>query len=135
MTRKQVIDRLDRAGAALLALTARPHDSRNLLLMGGGAVRAALQSYGWTQRTNTRLPSPPAEDLAIMNKTMEWIRLIPEDRYVLRRIVAARCLVHPITRRHLFPWRRLAAALGVDRAAVKRWHAEGIDLIVERLRP
>jgi len=41
--------------------------------------------------------------------------------------------VHPITERHLYPWRRLATALGADHKAVKRWHGQGIDLIVARL--
>ena len=38
-----------------------------------------------------------------MDEAMAWISLIPLDRYVLRRIVGARSLVHPITERHLYP--------------------------------
>jgi hypothetical protein len=53
---------------------------------------------------------------------------------VLRRVVGARSLVHPITDRHLFPWRRLGAALGADHKAVQRWHAQGIDIIAMALR-
>jgi hypothetical protein len=68
-----------------------------------------------------------------MDEAMGWIPLIPFDRYVLRRIVGARSLVNPITERHLYPWRRLAAAIGADHKAVQRWHAQGIDLIVARL--
>ena len=68
-----------------------------------------------------------------MDEAMGWISLIPVDRYVLRRIVGARALVHPITERHLYPWRRLAAAIGADHKAVQRWHAQGIDLIVSAL--
>ncbi len=52
------------------------------------------------------------------------------ERYVLRRIVGARSLVHPITERHLYPWRRLGCALGADHKAVQRWHKQGIELIV-----
>jgi len=40
---------------------------------------------------------------------------------VLRRIVGAHSLVHPITERHLFPWRR-RAAISADHKAMKRWH-------------
>ena len=71
--------------------------------------------------------------LAGSDEAMSWIPLIPIDRYVLRRIVGARSLVHPITERHLYPWRRLATALGADHKAVQRWHAQGIDLIVSAL--
>jgi hypothetical protein len=41
--------------------------------------------------------------------------------------------VHPITERHLYPWRRVATAIGADHKAVQRWHAQGIDLIVAAL--
>jgi hypothetical protein len=68
-----------------------------------------------------------------MDETMAWISLIPVERYVLRRIVGARSLVHPITGRHLFPWRRIAVTVGADHKAVQRWHAQGIELIVAEL--
>jgi hypothetical protein len=70
-----------------------------------------------------------------MDEALAWIPMIPQDRYVLRRVVGARSLVHPITDRHLFPWRRLGAVLGADHKAVQRWHAQGIALIVASLIP
>jgi hypothetical protein len=51
----------------------------------------------------------------------------------LRRIVGARCLVSPVTERHLFSWRRLAEMLGSNHMSLKRWHAEGVDKIVNAL--
>jgi hypothetical protein len=68
-----------------------------------------------------------------MDEAMGWITLIPHDRYVLRRIVGARSLVHPITERHLYPWRRIAVAIGADHKAVQRWHTQGVELIAARL--
>ena len=59
--------------------------------------------------------------------------MIPDSRYVLRRIVGARSLVHPISDRHLFPWRRLGKALGADHKGVQRWHAQGVAFIVTGL--
>ena len=44
---------------------------------------------------------------------------------MLRRIVGARSLVHPMTGRHLYSWRRLGTAIGADHKAVQRWHAQG----------
>jgi len=95
-------------------------------------VRSALESYGWTEK-QIRPSVPSAARITRMDEALGWISLIPLDRYVLRRIVGARSLVHPITERHLYPWRRLATALGADHKAVKRWHGQGIDLIVARL--
>jgi hypothetical protein len=69
-----------------------------------------------------------------MDEAYSWLKFIPEDQYVLRRIVGARSLVHPVRDRHLFPWRRLGAAIGADHKAVQRWHGQGISLIVTALR-
>ena len=126
-----VIYRLEEAGAALLALPGTGWSTR----MRGSSlevVRAAIESYGWTTN-RIRPPVPSAARITRMDEAMSWLLLVPIDRYVLRRIVGARSLVHPITERHLFPWRRLGAALGADHKAVQRWHAQGIDLIVTAL--
>ena len=95
-------------------------------------VRAAIESYGWSDRP-VRPPVPPAARISRMDEAMGWINLIQADRYVLRRIVGARSLVSPMTGRYVFPWRRLGAAIGADHKAVQRWHAEGIGLIVAAL--
>lgn len=126
-----VIYRLEEAGAALLAL---PHSGWTTKLRTGSLeiVRSAAEAYGWVE-SRIRPPVPSAERITRMDEAMGWLQLLPEDRYVLRRIVGARSLVHPVTERHLFTWRRLGAAIGADHKAVQRWHAEGIDLIVAAL--
>jgi hypothetical protein len=129
--RKLVIARLEEAGATLLALPGTGWSTR-LRASSLEIVRSAIESYGWTQK-RLRPPVPSAARISRMDEAMGWITLIPLDRYVLRRIVGARSLVHPITDRHLYPWRRLAEAIGADHKAVQRWHAQGIDLIVARL--
>lgn len=123
--------RLEDAGAALLALPGTGWSTR-LRSSSLEIVRTAIESYGWTE-TRIRPPIPSAERITRMDEAMAWISLISVERYVLRRIVGARSLVHPITERHLYPWRRLGCALGADHKAVQRWHQQGIDLIVEAL--
>ncbi len=123
--------RLEEAGSTLLALPGSGWSTR-LRTSSLEIVRTALESYGWTT-TRIRPAVPSAERITRMDEAMGWLTLIPLDRYVLRRIVGARSLVHPITERHLFPWRRLGAALGADHKAVQRWHAQGIELIVAGL--
>ena len=95
-------------------------------------VRTTLESYGWAD-ARVRPPVPDAAAISRMDEAMGWIARIPPDRFVLRRIVGARALVNPVTDRHLFPWRRLAAVLGADHKAVQRWHAQGISLIAASL--
>jgi hypothetical protein len=68
-----------------------------------------------------------------MDEAMGWIAFIPNERYVLRRILGARCLVSPVTERHLYSWRRLGGVLGADHKAVQRWHAQAIDMVLTAL--
>jgi len=127
-----VVYRLEEAGATLLALPGTGWTTR-LRTSSLEIVRTALESYGWTE-TRIQPPVPSSEKITRMDEAMGWLPLIPADRYVIRRVVGARSLVHPITDRYLFPWRRLGVALGADHKAVQRWHAQGIDTIVNALK-
>jgi hypothetical protein len=126
-----VICRLEEAGATLLALPSTGWSTK-LRTSSIEIVRTALESYGWSP-ARLRPAVPTSDRISRMDEAMGWIGVIPLDRYVLRRIVGARSLVHPITQRHLFPWRRLGAALGADHKAVQRWHSQAIDMIVAAL--
>jgi Domain of unknown function (DUF6362) len=128
---RYIVARLEEAGAALLSLPSTGYSTR-LRTSSLEIVRLALESYGWSDRS-VRPAVPSAARISRMDEAMGWIGLIPVDRYVLRRIVGARSLVSPMTDRHVFPWRRLGAAMGADHKAVQRWHAEGIGIIVKAL--
>jgi hypothetical protein len=127
-----VIYRLEEAGATLLALPGTGYSTR-LRTSSLEIVRTALEAYGWSE-ARIRPAVPSAEKITRMDEALNWIPLIPVDRYVLRRVVGARSLVHPITDRHLFPWRRLGKALGADHKAIQRWHGQGIAMIVAALK-
>jgi hypothetical protein len=102
--RDTVIQRLEEAGATLLALPSADRTTR-LRMSFTEIVRTTLENYGWTE---TRIPAratvaaPSVRAVARMDEAMGWIAHIPLDRYVLRRIVGARSLVHPVTHRHCF---------------------------------
>ena len=126
-----VVARLEEAGSTLLAL---PNTGPSTRLVQGGLewVRSAAEAYG-AQRAKLRPAIPSAAHITRMDEAMRWISAIPDDRYVLRRVVGARSLVNPMTARHLYSWRRLGQAVGADHKAVQRWHGQGIGLIVELL--
>jgi hypothetical protein len=124
--------RLEHAGAVLLALPATGTRPAGFRCGMPPIVREYAQSYGWEQAP-MRPAVPSAADIDAMDQALAWLSLIPTDRYVLRRIVAARCLVAPLTGRHLYSWRRLGRALGADHRAVQRWHADGIRCIARGL--
>lgn len=127
-----MVKRLEEAGATLLALPGSGHSPR--LSQGGlDVVRSAIEAYGWSEAP-VKPAVPSAHAITRMDEALTWLGLIPQDRYVLRRVVGARMLVHPLTDRHLFTWRRIGCVLGADYRAIQRWHGEAIDLIAAALR-
>jgi hypothetical protein len=107
-----VVARLEQAGATLLSLP-------------GHSERIACHALA-------ALPAPVAT--SDMDEALGWIVRIPQERVVLRRIVGARALVSPATGRHIYSWRRIAKAVGLDHKAVQRLHRQGIEIIVANLR-
>jgi hypothetical protein len=120
--------RLEDAGATLLAMPDRGPSTR-LRQMRFDIVHTALEAYGW-DAPPLRAPTPDSAAISEMDEAFGWLRYIPDGNFVLRRIVGARALVHPLTRRHLFTWRRLAAVVGADHKSVQRWHGQGLQMIV-----
>lgn len=129
-----VVYRLEEAGRNLLALP-QSGPTTALRTTRHDIIQSAADSYGWA-RIDARLKPaiPDAASITRMDEALDWIPLIPIDRYVLRRIVGARTLISPITGRHLVSWRRLAMLLGADHKAIQRWHADGIRIIVANLK-
>jgi Domain of unknown function (DUF6362) len=128
----EVIARLEEAGATLLAM--------RLLGVAPSAIRSSMpeplrevwESYGWDpEPIRAAIPSCAAIDR--MDEAWGWLGLVPPDKRVLRRIVAARSLVHPLSGRHCVPWRRLGRIIGASHEAARVWHGQGITIIVQRL--
>ncbi|MDR3520419.1 MAG: DUF6362 family protein [Acidocella sp.] len=127
-----VVARLEAAGATLLAMPGQGY-STGLRQMRFDIVHTALEAYGW-EAPPLRAPSPGAVAISEMDEVFGWLRFIPDGHYVMRRVVGARALVHPLTGRYLFTWRRLAATLGADHKSVQRWHGQGVAMVVSALR-
>ncbi|MDE8347218.1 MAG: DUF6362 family protein [Acidocella sp.] len=123
--------RLEEAGSTLLALPNTGY-SPHLRMMRYEVVHSALDAYGW-QPAQVRQPHPTGAAIDRMDEALGWLAIIPEDRFVLRRILGARALTHPLTGRYLYPWRRLGTVLGADHKSVQRWHRDGLGLILTRL--
>lgn len=126
-----VVSRLEEAGSALLSLPPSGFTTK-LRTSSLDIVRDAAEGFATAER-QIRPPVPSAARITRMDEALGWVLLIPVDSYVLRRIVGARSLVHPVSERHLFSWRKLGTLLGADHKAVQRWHAQGIDTIVSAL--
>ena len=131
MTADDVVALFEAAGATLLALPGRGYTTQ-IRTMRFDVVHSALDAYGW-QSSAIRPPVPSAAAISQMDEVFGWLTLIPEAKYVFRRIVGARALVHPVTLRHLFPWRRIGTMLGADHKSVQRWHGQAVDMLLEGL--
>lgn len=127
MTVEQIVDRLEEAGATVLALPSRGY-STGLRQTQLDVVHTALEAYGW-EAAKLRPPTPSASAVTRMDEAFGWLLFIPEKQHILRRIAGARALVHPLTRRHLYPWRRLGSLLGADHKSVQRWHGQAVRMI------
>ncbi len=120
--------RLEEAGATLLALPGTGYSTK-MRVTQIDVVANAAEAYG-RHKGFVRPAIPSASRITRMDEALGWIMLIPQERYVIRRIVGSRSLVSPVTERHLYSWRRLGEAVGADHKAVQRWHAQGIDMLV-----
>lgn len=126
MTHDEIVARLEEAGRTILTLP--PGGRAPRLRTGNWKLVEGYEEYA-ASPGRLRLPAPSAQEITRMDEAFGWLQLIPDNRYVMRRIVAARLLVSPWTQRHLFPWRRLGTLLGADHKAIQRWHRDGINLI------
>jgi Domain of unknown function (DUF6362) len=131
VTAEIIVARLEAAGATLLALPGRGYATQ-MRTTRFDVVHNALDAYGW-QNAAVRPPMPSAAAISQMDEAFSWLTLIPETKYVLRRILGARALVHPVTLRYLFPWRRIGSMLGADHKSVQRWHGQAVALLLEAL--
>lgn len=128
-----VIARLEAAGATLLAMRGKSPWPSTYRCALPEVLHEAVEAYGYTE-AEIRPAVPDARAITRMDAAWRWLGLIPQHRFVLRRIVAVRALVSPTTGKHLVYWRRVGEIIGADYRAAQRWHAQGIGLIVTALR-
>jgi hypothetical protein len=145
-----VLYRLNHAGRTLLALRAK-----GLSPNGVGAAWPDIVQNLWEahnpdapriNQLRSFVPSPT--DIDRMDEAYCWISHIPlsaglpgsgelysrHGGAVLRRIVLMRSLVSPVTDRHCWSWRRMSEVFGASHEALRRWHSQAIDTIVDGMR-
>jgi hypothetical protein len=131
-----VIHRLERAGATLLAMRTRSPYPAPYRCALPDPVRDIYDTWDWKEPAtayDNRPAIPNAAAVTAMDTTFRWLNFVPNQRHVVRRIVALRALVHPISGRHVCHWRHLGQVLHADYRGVQRWHADGISHIVNAL--
>jgi hypothetical protein len=119
---------LERAGATLLAYANRCFGR------SCGLPVDVCRIVDVTRRPPLSRCPTAVEDLALqeMRQTFRWIDHIDRDCTMIRRCVAGRAMVDG-RGVHLNSWCRLGRLLRADVRTVRRWHAEGLLLIVSQL--
>jgi hypothetical protein len=130
---RYVVAALEDAGRTLLAMRFPRHGAPPRSARSGhpDVLHDYAEAYGWERDIAVRAAVPSREQITRMDEAIGWVMLI--DNAARRRIVFARSLVHPVQDRHIYTWRRLGVAMGVDHKAVQRWHGYGIADIVRGL--
>jgi hypothetical protein len=126
-----IVARLEDAGRVLLALPMRGYST--VLRTGYPDVVHDIQAYGW-HGEQPRIPVPSADRITRLEETLDWMRLIPAEELRLKRVVGRRMLVHPLSDKHLYSWRRIGRDLQVDHKTAQHWHDRAIDLLGAGLR-
>jgi hypothetical protein len=129
ITAEEVVARLTEAAYTMRALSVRGVKPAGYGNGWPDVVRDFAEAYGYTDEP-IRMHQPNAAQVTLMEEAMAWLRFIPQDQAVLRRIVWARCVRHPVSGAWLFSWRRIAQMVGSDRVSVQRWHGYGVAIMV-----
>lgn len=131
---ERVIFALERAGATLLAMrTTSPLPAPYRCALPA-VLRDVYDTWDWKEpasAVDNRPAVPSAAAVTAMDRTFQWLAFIPPR--TVRRIVAIRSLVHPLTGRHCVHWRALGKLLHCSHEAARGWHGGGVRMILDHL--
>ena len=130
--RHLVILRLIAAGKSLVALQGSD-GPRKLKTQS----MAFLQIFNFDEKSDPndkiRILIPSALAIDQMDETLRWLQLIPNEKYVIRRIISLRMLTDPRTDRPLYTWKKIALLINANHRATAYWFNCGIDIILAEL--
>ena len=127
-------ERLFEAGCTLAALPAHG------LKPGGVRVawpemleNADLDWINAEPDDDLRPPRPSSAAITRMDEALSWIGLIGDDRQNWRKVICLRLIVHPISHRYRWTWRKIARRLHIDHHTAKSWHELAVADIARKI--
>ena len=93
-----------------------------------GTVEERLTIMGM-QRNATKL-GVTTSDVGQLDQVLRW--LLKVDK-LHRKVVFARMMLHPTSLRPRYTWKQIADSLGASEGSIRRWHAAGLQAILEHL--
>jgi hypothetical protein len=122
--------RLEEAGKCLLSLPGGRVGPAQLSAQSYGFVSEIVEGSGFVPRNKVAVPD--AATVTRMDEALAWLPLI--DTVAIRRIVAMRCLVSPVTDRHLHTWRSIGLKIEASHTQAQTMHGDGVQTIVRALK-
>ncbi|MCJ8352709.1 DUF6362 family protein [Novacetimonas hansenii] len=80
-----------------------------------------------------RPPRPDAGAVSRMDESLSWIGLIGDDRRNWRKVLCLRLIVHPISHRYRWTWRKIAQRLHTNHHTAKSWHELAVADIARKI--
>ena len=127
-----VIARLATAGRTMLALHVPgcwPAGYRSSM---PEVVRGYWETYNQVPN-RLRVAAPSPAEIRDMEQALSWVRLIPEDRVVYRKLVLLRMLQRPHLDKPIHSFEAIGAMLGISPTALRNYYKDAISIIVGRL--
>ncbi len=125
-----------------------PNDIQNLLEWAGEKLlslptqKVTPRSYrnSWPDYLNSSLPNyfsgktlnpipPNSFEIDLMDNILSLILIIPDS--ISRNIVNTRCLISPITHKHIYHWSQISQLLGMSSRTLRRSYDFGINQILK----
>ncbi len=119
---------LEWAGEKLLSFPVKNSSPRSYRNSWPDYLNSSLPNYF---SGKTLIPHPPNSfEIDLMDNILSLVTLIPDS--ISRNIINSRCLISPITHKHLFPWSQISRLLNLSSRTTHRSYDFGINQILKR---
>ena len=123
-------DWLEWAGSKLLAMSLPQAGPKEFRSAWPNFAQDAREAYGYSGE-KLRPARPGSKEITLMDEILTFPILVTD--VTTRRIINARCLVTPVSNRHLYSWSRIAELLHSDRRSVAGRYTKGLREIAVAL--
>jgi hypothetical protein len=127
LTHSDISFLLEWAGEKLLSLPIKSSSPRSYRNNWPDYLNSSLPNY-FSGKTLTPIP-PNHFEIDLMDNILSLVTLIPDS--ISRNIINSRCLISPITHKHLFPWSQISRLLNLSSRTTHRSYDFGINQILK----
>jgi hypothetical protein len=94
-----------------------------------GSVAERQEALAQIRNTTKLHADRPA--IARLDEVLGWLLMMNLPHH--RKAVSGRMLIHPLSERPAYSWAQIAKTLGTNSRTVRRWYADGVQDILDKL--